>query len=203
MNQNAEITIGLGHIEPKQGFNICVYIANRPPMEPYDLLDHMSPMGAGEIASIAAFTGNHWRKIFNVYAKLMYEFTQQATSSTGLKLTNLEPVKPIQKAVSWQAYRDETLLQIGSQTALLFTPPNLSAKHTLHIIMGKGHGEALGFPIDPVHVISNEHSDFACYTQEGVIVCPYFDYRQLSNIKITALAGIMLNVIKQKQLGEK
>lgn len=202
MNQHAEITVGLGHIDPKPGLNICVYIANRPPMEPYEGLDHLSPMKDGEIASIGAYTGNHWRKVFNVYAKLIYEFAQQAEREAGAKFAYQKAIKQINKAASWQAYRDQTLLQRGSQTGLLFSSPEINAEHTLHIIMGKAHGQALGFPVDPIHAISNEHSDFACYTQNGVIVCPYFDYRQLSNIKITALAGIMLNVIKHKELGE-
>ncbi|WP_081470436.1 DUF6942 family protein [Photobacterium profundum] len=35
---------------------------------------------------------------------------------------------------------------------------------------------------------------YARYDEHRVIVCPYFDYRQLSNIKIEKLANIMASM---------
>ncbi len=59
---------------------IRVYIANRPPMEPYEHLENVKALTQGEIQQIAQQTGNHWRKIFNVYAKFLYSLysSQQA-----------------------------------------------------------------------------------------------------------------------------
>ncbi len=77
--------VGLGD----EKAHVRVYIANRPPLSDYLELAECRPMVIGEIARIAQETGNHWRKIFNVYAKLMAEYRSEAMTST------------------WQAWRDD------------------------------------------------------------------------------------------------
>ena len=42
-------------------------------------------------------------------------------------------------------------------------------------------------------------NDFAINPDIGLIVCPYFDYRQLSNIKIESLAELMLGLERNPQ----
>ena len=84
--------IGLGNANA----TLSVYIENTPPIEQYQTLSICRPMQSNEIASIARETGNHWRKIFNVYAKIIFELT-----STKYK--------------DWQTFREEELLQIHSQ----------------------------------------------------------------------------------------
>ena len=158
---------GLG----SQNAELVFYIKNRPPLAAYQSLCEVKPLQQGEIAHICHETGNHWRKIFNVYAKLLFE---------------LAPTK----FSNWQQLRDNSLLQANSAHCLLFSPPDftsLEASKKLHIILGKGYAEQLNLCDDSTW-LSN---DFAINEKLRVIICPYFDYRQLSNIKITQLAGLI------------
>ncbi len=159
--------VGLGDSKAKVFF----YIKNRPPLIRYQNLTVVKVLVADEVSAIARETGNHWRKIFNVYAKLLFEITPKEFSS-------------------WQKLRDHALLQANSENCLLFSPPNISAlksNRILHVILGKGYGEELGLAGDCTWL----SHDFAINTELGIIICPYFDYRQLSNIKITQLARLI------------
>ena len=110
--------------------------------------------------------------MFNVYAKLLFALNTQ-------------------QAASWQQYRDRQLLQAGSQTALLFSVPELTpAEKTVHIIAGRTHAKTLleaGLPAQ-LHWLSNE---FAIDQHNRLLVCPYFDYRQLNNEKLVYLAQLI------------
>jgi hypothetical protein len=115
-----------------------------------------------------------------VYAKLLYALDKEVFSFSTL-------------ASTWQEYRDSFLLQANSNTALLFNAPIINKDHckTIHIIMGKTYAKSLvnsKFLMAPLTWLDDE---FAINSTERVIVCPYFDYRQLSNIKIVRLAQLM------------
>ena len=173
---------------------IKVYLANRPPMAEYLNTDVMDSLPMGEIRRIANETGNHWRKIFNVYAKLIY-------CLAGLQRSSL-----LRQYGSWQAYRDRLLLQQGSDTELyfdhfgLFSQLNVafdreaqgidsaSGERVVHIVMGKSFSERLleGGSLEWLD------DDFAINYKKSLIVCPYFDYRQLSNVKIERLAALIM-----------
>ena len=159
--------IGLGSEEAK----IIVYIQNRPPMPPYQTLASLIPLKAGDIANIAQHTGNHWRKIFNVFAKLSHE----------LDTCHFD---------TWQNFRDQRLLQEkDNQYSLLFSPPttqNIKCDN-IHIILGKGYAQQLQLTAQ-CHWLS---PDFAIDSKRKIIISPYFDYRQLSNIKINQLAKLI------------
>ena len=194
---------GLGEIHhtPSQ-LNIQVYIANRPPMAPYDEQEDCVPMINGEIQAIAQHTGNHWRKVFNVYAKFMFECIQ-GMSKAAANLPGVQHyLKGFDAFTSWQDYRDACLLQQDSATALLFTPPcfesNSIDQHdqTIHIIIGKGYAQQCGFEYEPPFLLEHHHGDFAVYPKKRVILCPYFDYRQLSNEKIAVLVDIILSMLE-------
>lgn len=192
---------GLGDDIPSSTLSVRVYIANRPPMMPYDSLAEPLPLQAGEIYSIAQYTGNHWRKIFNVYAKLMHGFFEQSVVHKWCdpRLTPL--ISQWQEYTSWQAYRDALLLQAGSGTQLRFSKLNSSEcldGRSLNIIMGKGYAETLGFACDPMHMVQDSYGDFAYYEQDNVLVCPYFDYRQLSNAKIDILITLMWRALQTR-----
>jgi len=60
--------VGLGC----EKFTIAVYIANRPPLLEYQQLNQLTAVTTGEIANIGYECGNGWRKVCNVYAKLLY-----------------------------------------------------------------------------------------------------------------------------------
>jgi hypothetical protein len=192
--------VGLGNIDAKLVF----YIKNRPPLTTYESLNCVKAIVPSEIAHICQETGNHWRKIFNVYAKLLFELSSKQFSS-------------------WQHLRDDFILQAHSDNCLLFsTPYFLATSHCetsflaknsiesalpepnapdsktlssttpkpvkkLHIILGKGYAEQLGLCNDCTWL----SHDFAINNGLGIIICPYFDYRQLSNIKIVQLAALI------------
>ena len=159
---------------------IIVYIANRPPIADYELRQDIMAMRAGEVESIARLTGNHWRKVFNVYAKFLYELDQQTFTS-------------------WQVLRDQQLLMADSKQALLFNHqlPSLALlekgyplKSSVHIITGKTYANT--FEIKDHFIWINE--SFAISEKYRVIVCPYFDYRQLSNTKIEFLVSLVKGI---------
>lgn len=167
--------IGLGC----SSFTIAVYIANKPNMFEYQQLSSILPVTSGEITAINAACGNGWRKVFNVYAKLLYVLDNKNFNYSSL-------------ATTWQKYRDTFLLQQDSNTALLFSSPQLEKnKSSLHIICGKTYAKHL---LASKKLIANFDwldDEFAIDRTQNLIVCPYFDYRQLSNIKIERLANLL------------
>lgn len=152
-------------------YRLAFCVANRPALDDYPTRNTLTPMVPGELQHIVANTSNHWRKLFNVYAKFLYALGR-------------EPGWP----ATWQEYRDHHLLQAGSKHALLFSPPPQGAAPSgpLHIIAGKGYAESLKVPglhrLDPY---------FAIAVEQRVIVSPYLDYRQLSNERIERLVSLI------------
>jgi len=176
---NAATNQGIG--DPH--FNVAVYIAKAPPMPQYQNLTNLSPLKKGQIDTINQACGNGWRKVFNVYAKVLFALPSEHYSFA-------------KQAVTWQTYRDELLLQANSKTALLFSPPQLNDDNTLHIIAGRTHAKSLinqGLLDITLDWLDDE---FAINEQHKLIVCPYFDYRQLSNIKIARLSQLVANCSK-------
>lgn len=163
-------------------FNVAVYIGNQPKMSEYHKLSTIQPLLAGEIEHISQACGNGWRKVFNVYAKLLYSLDKQHFGFSN-------------QALSWQAYRDSYLLQEKSRTALLFSSPQLGLDaNIVHIICGKGHANAL-INDDKFHSdLLWLDAEFAIDIDNNLIVCPYFDYRQLSNDKIDKLATLLFSL---------
>ncbi|HEY7772873.1 MAG TPA: hypothetical protein VIC26_06815 [Marinagarivorans sp.] len=160
-------------------FQLAIYIANRPVNPPYPVLNHLQALGTGELQHIVANNSNHWRKVFNVYAKLIWQLDH-----VNLKGTPLKGVS------TWQAYRDQHLLQAHSREALLFSPPNWRDAQ-VKVITGKTYAASL--PLPPL-VWLDAH--FAINHKHRIIVSPYLDYRQLSNARIDKLVELIkaLNV---------
>ena len=173
--------IGLGD----QNASFRVYVENRPKMPQYQQLVDCEAMQQGDIDLIYRHCGNGWRKLFNVYAKLL--------SALDRKLFHF----PTQ-AVSWQQYRDQCLLQQASDTALLFDSPALTPKDsTIHLIAGRTHAKQLmeqGLACQ-LHWLNQE---FAIDPTNKVLVTPYFDYRQLSNEKIEFSVQLLKSLINRK-----
>ena len=184
-NSTRLTAIGLGC----PNYSIAVYIANTPPHQSYSSLNSLVPLSSGEIRAIGEDCGNGWRKVFNVYAKLLFQ---------------LNAIRPIATTsfAAWQDYRDRELLQLDSKTALIFSPPlqvsdtaNKTVAHNtksiLHIICGKGYAQEL---ISDGYLSTNLKwfdSEFAVDNRNNLFVCPYFDYRQLSNVKIERLIKLI------------
>lgn len=171
--------IGLGCAN----FNLAVYIANTPAMPSYQHLDRITPLTHGEVYEIGQACGNGWRKVFNVYAKLLFALPQELFSYSSL-------------STDWQSYRDNYLLQVDSQVALLFSPPQIEkSSDALHIICGRTYAKQLIHDGKLNVQLTWIDKEFAIDKANKVVVCPYFDYRQLSNIKIERLT-VMLSTLK-------
>ncbi|MGF1705144.1 DUF6942 family protein [Enterovibrio baiacu] len=167
---------------------VHVYVEKAPPVESLwghaDDLPPYTPLQKGHIKTLGDAGGNGWRKVFNVYAKLM------------LALPESSPFYP-QGYKTWQDYRDQALLQAESSTALHFgmadplrvaqTQQSDPDPLTMHIIAGRTHAHKLGLSGSCVWI----NNEFAKHPTLPILICPYFDYRQLSNIKIEALTKLM------------
>jgi len=156
-----------------------VYIANLPEFSEYLNLEYIQPLSAGEIHAIGQACGNGWRKVFNVYAKLLFAL-------------NAESIVSLQGSHNWQYFREHVLLQNLSNTSLLFSAPQLTNdkdinSNIVHIIMGKTYAKSLNLP----HSLTWLDHEFAIDIHSKLLVCPYFDYRQLSNIKIMRLVELI------------
>ena len=175
----AKNLVGLG--DAKALLN--VYIANIPTFDFGAKGQSMHPLKEGDIYACGQACGNGWRKVFNVYPKLVYA---AALPTLGAGTCN-----------SWQEYRDKKLLQVGSSTSLHFRQPaQISAiqnqqtqldSSSIHIIVGRTYAKTLNLGDQLVWL----DEEFAINKEQGIIVCPYFDYRQLSNIKIVRLVGLI------------
>lgn len=128
--------------------------AARPTLILY--LSHRPNAMTLDVAALLAANSNHWRKIVNLLAKVAC------------------PV-----ADEWRHFRDETLFQ---ETALCFEP-QLAQASCWHWIGGKENlsrfsdlqHSALPLPAAP---------GIAVDPQKRVLLTPYLDYRQLSNVLV-------------------
>ena len=170
-----------------------VYINKRPNIATYQDLSGVRELLAGDIADIGQHCGNGWRKVFNVYAKLVFALNQPV-------------LVPLNQAANWQQFRDESLLQNAAKTSLLFSEPNFTqtaVEHTLfvdsqcvhsqcvNIVMGKTYAKTLPLASSLTWL----DDEFAIDKSKNLIVCPYFDYRQLSNVKIIRLVALIKSLI--------
>lgn len=151
---------------------LWVWCEHCPPMAPYDALVDTMAVAPGDLLAIGQFTGNHWRKIFNVYAKCVFAAGQD-------------------RAQSWQDYRDNELLQPSSGTRLIWQAQQWTGgqPRVLHWIMGKTYAAKLG--LEPKAGAVRMNTDFAVNHELNYVITPYFDYRQLSNLKIEQLIKLI------------
>lgn len=152
---------GLGDASPL----LVVCAPHWPPTLQPSQRKQLSPLSGDDLNQLVLAGGNHWRKIFNLYAKLLHG------------LTPLEP--------DWQSCRDQRLLQSGSACALVFEQGWRPEPGQLCLVMGQTYGRSLGW-LTSDQVLHAEHP-FVQHPEQAVIVTPYFDYRQLSNARLTAL----------------
>lgn len=171
-----------------------VYIANKPDYTfcgQTEIFQHdlpkLVPLQHDDIYQCGQTCGNGWRKVFNVYAKLVF--------AHGSK--KLLWAEHRHQFTSWQHYRDNLLLQKNSNTSLHFTPPilDLADNTKLHLIMGKTYAKSLELS----NSLNWLNEDFAVDKTQKIIICPYFDYRQLSNAKILFLVDLMYELGFKKE----
>lgn len=154
-------------------------------------INHPLPVGASPetqpltkdwMEDINQIGGNNWRKIFNIYSKMCFQLID-------LKGVDLGGVS------TWQKYRDDLLLRSESGFQLQYLMgaeyDNLD-QNALYLITGKKCAEELGVK-DQLHWLDN---DFAQVLGKNMLVCPYFDYRQLSNKKLDTLCRLVAERIE-------
>ncbi|WP_394170065.1 DUF6942 family protein [Saccharospirillum alexandrii] len=156
---------GLGDRSPL----LVVCTPHRPPGIQSDRSKGVLPLVRNQLEQLTQAGGNHWRKIFNLYAKLLHG------------LTPLEP--------DWQTCREQRLLQTDSACALVFEQKWIPEPGQLCIVMGQTYGRSLGWMAND-QVLPAEHP-FVQHPEQAVIVTPYFDYRQLSNARLTSLVQLI------------
>lgn len=167
----ADNITGLGD----HNYRLAVCIGNRPDLPEYQQLTGLKGLKSGDISHIVDRTGNHWRKIFNIFAKLMFQLD-------GLQVA------------TWQAYRDQQLLQKGCGHALIFSPIDYLtlSSDAICIVSGKSYAEQLGLLERAAPLGEGFYIDAA----RKIIITPYFDYRQLSNRKLDMLISIIQRDLK-------
>ncbi|GLQ31814.1 DUF6942 family protein [Litoribrevibacter albus] len=155
------------------------------------LINHFLPDGSSSLVStdfvysltnewreqIIVEGGNNWRKIFNIYAKLAFSLDIE-----------------VNETKTWQDYRDQHLLNsegafqlVCLGDASLKTYLQGISDQTVVLITGKKCAESVGL-LDDAHWLDR---DFAQVIGTRWLVCPYFDYRQLSNIKLERLVELI------------
>lgn len=185
MSRSAESLLwhGLGD----SAATLQVLVEKAPPMQEFQQAAGVMPLLPGQVGQIGAHCGNGWRKLFNVYSKLLYALP-----------TALQP--SLAGYSSWQQYRDHQLLQAGSCTALLFgaaTALAVCAKppgQQLRLIAGRQHARQIISAGAPLQLTWLD-SEFALDVAQRLVVCPYLDYRQLSDEKIRRLAHVLTRFI--------
>lgn len=167
---------GLGDANAK----LRIYVANPPLMPGFNNLQQVRALNEGEIGAIGYHCGNGWKKVFNVYAKLVFALPQ-----------HLRP--ELKNAACWQDYRDNLLLQADSQTSLLFSPPQFASggEDVLHVIAGRQHARQLQSDQALSIELTWLNEAFAINERYRLVVCPFLDYRQLSNEKIVRVADLV------------
>ncbi len=151
-------------------FTLAVCIEHPPEVVDCQPQVGLRPLKPGDIAKIVAQTSNHWRKIFNLFAKIQFGLTN---TSHG----------------TWQQYRERQLLQAQSGHALLFSVPDeqLTLNNCCYLVSGKTFAEKNNLLL-ACHDIGD---GFYIHKTKRIIVTPYFDYRQLSNAKLERLITLI------------
>lgn len=144
--------------------NIYYYLPNRPDYPGFKSKNLISNTKKNTVTNIISKTGNHWRKIFSIMAKISWGLNHSGQST-------------------WQGYRDHLLLSCSKQN-LVFENKLLKRKNDIHVITGLQHFECFDLNM----------SDFTKLDEDGKILIwgniyltPYMDYRQFPNQLIEEL----------------
>ena len=156
---------------------IHVYIQNRPQFFVPGAEDAIVGINGDIIQQINTSCGNGWRKVFNVYAKWVFDLHRQLPAKQTLL------ARPC--CETWQQYRDRELLTCSGDTALLFSP--VATRAPVNVVMGRTYARHSGLA-DAAQWVRH---DFGLLDAQRIIITPYFDYRQLTNEKIAFLSSLL------------
>ncbi|WP_199611205.1 DUF6942 family protein [Flocculibacter collagenilyticus] len=177
--------IGVGCSKPK----VILHVQNHPPLDEYKQLINEGvyrPLRADEIKNIISQSGNHWRKIFSIYAKLLFAITKaQYQHHSQRSLPN-----------TWQDYRDTVLLTEHCIGAIQWeSDAHCFSCAGVHLICGFTYAAALlpdvnwqkeknGEPVRLWQLTSEVSSIDKAEDGSAIWTVPYFDYRQFPNALI-------------------
>ena len=176
----SEKLIGVGSSSPR----IVLHIANRPPVDGFEVFSGDNqinrPLQVSEAASIIQQTGNHWRKVFSILAKISF-----ALFDTSCK--------------TWQEYRDTKLLTEQGFEYLCFSPLKQthsqvsSIKHPIiSIVCGFSYAQT---QLDFDTLVAHERFEKLKWSEQySCLVTPYFDWRQLNN----EMLDVVINIVGSK-----
>ncbi len=153
MNELSPESVMSSHCIGSSNPSLILYLPN-PPMQ----ASIEQPL---DIPELIALNGNHWRKIFTIFAKLCGHTSD------------------------WKRYRDHDLLK--QKEAICFGDKLLSIK-ARHIVAGKASWERLG--LNPIDFDSLDDQQ-RVRKQANVFLTPYPDYRQFPNELIEQLKSFM------------
>ncbi|MEJ2043116.1 MAG: hypothetical protein P8X74_06905 [Reinekea sp.] len=158
--------LGLGDTDAR----LRVFIGNQPYLPQGFKLRSLVPLAPGELDLLIEENSNHWRKIFNIYAKLCFALHPNQTTS-------------------WQEYRKQHLLQAEHRHALIFSPWRKQQAQTdaITLICGKTYATNLGL----LAHCDDLGDGFFIDSTERLLVTPYFDYRALSNQRLKRLTDLI------------
>ena len=137
---------------------IILYLPNRPLM-PDD--------GSQSIPDIIELNGNHWRKIFSIYAKITCN------------------------DLDWREYRDSQLL---NQKESISFADQILAGNSCHLVAGKVNWLGIcGVENNPQQQgFEAIDDDDRLWKRGNVILCPYLDYRQFPNELVATLVKVLI-----------
>lgn len=140
--------------------DLVVYLPNRPQIDEFINLDSFRALRSGEVQEIISQCGNHWRKIFSIYAKIAFAIDPKDYST-------------------WQQYRDTVLLTDHGAEAVIFGCEIVPfSEKTFHFIAGRAHFDAFSLKREEFKEIGN---DGKIFVKNRIFQIPYFDYRQFPN----------------------
>ncbi|ABC28346.1 conserved hypothetical protein [Hahella chejuensis KCTC 2396] len=155
---------GIGDSRPL----LILYTPHRPPMPQYEQMEGYRCGIPGETEVIIKETGNHWRKIFSIFAKI----------TQGVLFPEED----------WRAVRDRRLFTEGGATALLFQQHLLETptdhQPPLHFIGGQQFAEGFSTLSQTPQALEE---DGRILRAGNVYLTPYLDYRQFPNALIATL----------------
>ena len=156
----------------KESAKLILYIDKRPELDFCESLRDLEELKPNQLEEIKA-TGNHWRKILNIFAKLAFAMDSKSCDT-------------------WQAYRDDKLLTEQGDEALLFQDALVDSE-AIHLIRGKHFFQDFDL----------EDEDFETLDEAGKISfsgrmyqVPYLDYRQFPNSLIEQLVEVMKGICR-------
>ena len=141
---------------------IALYMANRPLLPPA-----IHRAGGLSVPELISMNGNHWRKIFTIFAKL------------------------VSNEDDWKTYRDDCLLQ--EREVICFTD-GLQESASFHLIAGKASWEYFGMDMTGFKALDLEQR---LWVKGNVMCTPYFDYRQFPNALIDVARAKVLAEISR------